>query len=192
VHDTGRAATCADRRFRLAASEGAVAEDIAGRVGKHGRQFRRIADVGGGDFDAAHQAARRIGCDMRLVAVRRLAAAMTGPARLAIVLDAGGSDQRRVDQRAGAHPEVLRLELSRDGVEHHAVQLVLDQRGAEPHEGGALGCRLVRGEAAEATEADTVIERLGKPDVGEVVPGRQEQRAEQRRGRPAGLTLRRR
>jgi hypothetical protein len=124
--------------------------------------------------------------------VHRLAPAVPGPARLGVVADAGGRNQRGVHQRAGAHRDTLRVELARDGLEQRPVQATADQLAPEADEGGALGGGLVGGEAAEAAEAGAVVQRLGQPDVGEVVPGGQQQRPEQRQRRPAGLAPRRR
>ena len=149
-------------------------------------------DVGRRDLDAADQAGALVGRHVRLVAVHGLAPAVPGPARLAIAPDAGGRDQGGVHQRAGAHHDALGLELARDRLEQRPVQAAPDQLAAEADEGGALGRRLVGGEAAEPAEAGAVVQRLGELHVGEVVPGRQQQATEQGQRRPARLALRRR
>jgi hypothetical protein len=123
--------------------------------------------------------------------VHGLAAAVPGPARLAVAADAGRRDQGGVHQRAGAHRHALRLELARDGLEQHPVQAAAGQLAPEADEGGALGRRLVGGEAAEPAEARAVVQRLGEPHVREVVPGRQQQGPEQRQRRPARLAFHR-
>jgi hypothetical protein len=110
-------------------------------------------DVGGGDLDAADQAAALVGGDVRLVAVHGLAPAVPGPARLAVGADAGGRDQRRVHQRACAHRDALGFALAGDGLEQHSIKASADQLAAEGDEGGALGRGLVGGEAAEPAEA---------------------------------------
>ena len=90
----------------------------------------------------------------------------------------GRRDQGRIHQRARADHDAVRVELARDRLEQHAVQATAGQLAAEADEGGALGRGLVAGEAAEAAEAGAIIERLGQLDVGEVVPGREQQGTE--------------
>lgn len=114
---------------------------------------------------------------------------MPRPAGLAVVADAGGREQRRVHQRAGAHHEAARDKLARDALEQGTIQAAADQLGTEADEGGALGRRLVRREAAEPAQAGAIIKRLGQADVREIVPGRKQQRLEQRQRWPARLTL---
>lgn len=81
----------------------------------------------------------------------------------------------------------MAIELARGRLEQRAVQPALHQRGAKPHEGRALGRRLVRREATEPPKARPIVERLRQADIRQIVPGRQQQRAEQRQGRPARL-----
>jgi hypothetical protein len=54
----------------------------------------------------------------------------------------------------------------RDRLEQHPIQAAPNQLAPEPDEGGALGRRLVRGEAIEPAEACAIVQRLGKPNVG--------------------------
>ncbi|GGC71396.1 hypothetical protein GCM10011504_56350 [Siccirubricoccus deserti] len=54
-----------------------------------------------------------------------------------------------------------------------------DQLAAEADEGGPLGRGLVGGEAAKATEAGAIVQRFGQLDIGQVVPARQQQAAEE-------------
>ncbi len=63
------------------------------------------------------------------------------------------------------------------------------QRGAEADEGGALRGGLVGREAAEAAEDGSVVQRLGQAHIREVVPGREQQAAEQRQRRPTRFTF---
>jgi hypothetical protein len=101
-------------------------------------------------------------------------AAMPGPARLPILAGACRGDQGGVHQGAGSHHDALGLELARDRLEQRSIEAPPDQLAAEADEGGALGGRLVGGEAAEPAEAGAVVQRLRDPDVGEVVPSRQQ------------------
>jgi hypothetical protein len=120
-----------------------------------------------------------------------LAAAMPGPARLAILPDAGGRDQRGVHQRAGAHHDPLGFELVGNRFEQRAAETAPHQLPAKPDEGGPLECRFARGEAAEPAEAGPVVQRLGELHVPEVVPGRQQQAMEEGQRRPATFAFRR-
>lgn len=171
-------------------AEGAVGVHLARITGQHGGEFGGVMDVGRGDLDAADQPGAFVGGEVRLVAAGGLAAAVPGPARLGVAADAGGRDQCRVHQRAGAHRNALGLELAGYCLEQHAVKAVADQFAPEADEGGAPGRRLVGGEAAEPAEAGTVVQRLCQPLVGEVVPRRRQQGLEQRQRLPAGLPLR--
>lgn len=111
--------------------------------------------------------------------------AMPGPARFAITADAGGRDQRRIHQRAGAPHHPLRLPLAGDSIEQHPIQPTPHQLAAEPHERRPLRCRLMSGEAAEAAEAGAVVQRLGQLHFRKLMPGRQ-QPSTSRRQRPQG------
>jgi hypothetical protein len=114
------------------------------------------------------------------------------PARLAVAADACRWDQRGVHQRPGAHRDALGDELPGDGLEQDPVQAARNRLAAEADKRGALGGGLVGGEAAEPAEAGAVVQRIGQPDIGEVVPSGQQQGPEQRQWRPTKLTLRRR
>ena len=87
-----------------------------------------------------------------------LAAAMAGPARLAIMPGARGRDQGGVDQRARANHNPALIKLTCDGLEQGPVQTAAHQLGAEAHKGGALGRGLMSGKATEPAKAGPVIE----------------------------------
>jgi hypothetical protein len=126
---------------------------------------------------------------MGLVAVHRLATAMTCPARLAVMTDARRRDQRCIHQSAGANNDTALIELTRDCLKQNPVQAAAHQLGAEPHEGGALRRGLMGSKTAEATKAGPVVEGFCQAHVGKVVPGCEQERPEQGQRRPARLTL---
>src|SRR5215207_3620441 len=114
---------------------------------------------------------------------------MTRPARLIIMADAGGRDQRGIDQSAGSDHDASLIERARKGLEQGQVQAAAHQFSPEAHKGGAFRRGLVSRKATETTKAGAVIQRLGKLDVRKVVPSGQQEGSEQREWRPARLTL---
>jgi hypothetical protein len=94
VDDAWRAAPGTDDGFGQGPREGTVVIYVARLGRQHRLQFGRVVDVGGRDLDGADQPSMLVCCDMDLIAVHRLATAMTCPARLAVMADARRRDQR--------------------------------------------------------------------------------------------------
>jgi hypothetical protein len=103
--------------------------------------------------------------------------------------DAGRRDQGGVHQSAGTDHDPTLIELTRDRLEQGPVQATAHQLGAEARKGGALRRPLMGGKAAEPAKAGSVLEGFGQAHVGQVVPGRQQEGAEERQRRPARLAL---
>lgn len=171
MDDARCSATSPDGGLRSAAREGTIAVCVPGCIREDGIQLGRVVDVRGCDLDTSDQPRILVGCDMGLVAVHRLATAMTCPARLAVMTDARRRDQRCIHQSAGANNDAALIELMRDGLKQSPVQAAAHQLGAEPHKGRALGRGLMGRETTEPPEAGPVIESFGQAHVGEVVPG---------------------
>jgi hypothetical protein len=127
----------------------------------------------GGDLDPAHEARAFVSRHMRLVPVHRLAPAVPGPARLAVMADAGQGGQSRVHQGTCSHHHAISPELTRDGPEQHPVKAAPDQFAPDADEAGAFWRRLMLRKAAEPPEARSSFQRLGEPHVREVVVGRE-------------------
>src|SRR5664279_4720810 len=125
---------------------------------------------------------------MRLEAVDRLAASVSRPSGLAILMTSGG-DHRRIDQRAGLDLYGLCLELARDFIEELLIQAVSQQLLTEPDEGCALWGRLGLGKPAEPPERRSILQSLGKLHVGQVVPHCDQQSLEQGQRWPGWLAL---
>ena len=116
---------------------------------------------------------------------------MPGPACFAITTDAGRRNQCSVHQGAGAHHDALGLKLASDSLEQHAVQATADRLPAEPNIGRPLRRWLMDSETTEPTEAGSIVQCLGQPYIGEVVPSRQQHGAAQSQRQPARLALHR-
>ncbi len=86
---------------------------------------------------------------MGFVFIHRLAPFVAHPPGFGIVLDAGGRKQRRVHQRAASYHDAAGIELPRDRLEQHPVQIQADQDASETYGGRALRrgfvCDLVAG-----------------------------------------------
>src|SRR6185369_15885855 len=85
VHEARRPTPSADDPLRPGARKGAVAIHLARLGRQHRLQLGRVMDVGGCNLDPADQPGFLVGRNVGLVAVHGLAAAMAGPARLAIM-----------------------------------------------------------------------------------------------------------
>jgi hypothetical protein len=86
-------------------SERAVAVGVVGRLGQDGGELGGGVDVRGRNLDTADQSGVLIRRDMRLIAVQRLAATMSCPARLSVTSDARRQDQGGIDQRRMCYPQ---------------------------------------------------------------------------------------
>src|SRR5215217_7348067 len=89
VNDTRHPAASPDHVREPASRIGAVSVDLPRIARQHRVEHDPVVNIGGRDLDRSHQPAGLVSRNMRLVAVNWLLAAVPGPTRLAITLDAG-------------------------------------------------------------------------------------------------------
>jgi hypothetical protein len=75
-----------------------------------------------------------------------------------IIVLAGRSDDRGINERSRLDPDRPRFELGRDRVEQDLVQFTRHQRRAEPDECRPLGRRLLAGKPAKPPERCPIIQ----------------------------------